>query len=185
MVKRTRLRAVVGLSLSLSALLAFAAPTAALTELIVCNGTCGYSEEYDTEVGRKGANCFYETGSIRLDRITVRPPLMHGNYQQDTKVEWRFKILHRPPLGSYSRIYTSSWQSARADDAMPAYAGNGFSRRTWTAPEDPIGDYKVWVEERWWHGGSVEGFRRVEYDWYKLKWSGNTRVEEDSCPNTW
>jgi hypothetical protein len=182
---RFSLRASVTLLIALSAVIVLASPVSALTELVACNGTCGYSEEYDEEVGRRGANCFYETGSIHLDKITVRPPLMHGNYPQDTKVEWRFKILRRPPLGSFSRIYTSSWQSAKANDSTPAYAGNGFSRRTWTAPENPLGDYKVWVEERWWHGGSVEGFRRVEYDWYKLKWSGKTRVEEDRCTNTW
>jgi hypothetical protein len=71
--------------------------------------------------------------------------------------------------------HTSTYQKALADDAIPAYAGNGFSRRAWSAPNDPSGyRYRVVIDMRWKHNGVVEGKLTVRYDWYKAKSGTNT-----------
>ena len=75
----------------------------------------------------------YEKPGQDLDEITVRPPLMHGYYSNKTKVAWRFKVRRASVGGgNFSTIYTSSWQTAMANDAIPVYAGQGFSRRAWS-----------------------------------------------------
>lgn len=185
MFNRSRLRVVVALSFAISALGVVAAPAAAETVLVDCSTTkCGYYEVYDSGPPY-GANCKYETGSYDLDFMSARPPSMHGYYSYKTKVQWRFKILRQPPssMVSWTTIYTSSYQSALANDAIPAYAGNGFSRRTWNAPENPTGRFKMWIEMRWLRNGNVEGIARVEYDWYKQLWNGNSYTAQDYCYN--
>lgn len=183
MAHRSRFRMLLALTFAVSSLAVIAAPAAAETPLVPCNGTCGYYEVYDTgPAGQKGAVCGYEGNSRDLDFISVRPPLMHGNYSNKTKVEWRFKIRRASSsLGPFSTIHTSSYQSAKANDAIPAYAGSGFSRKWWYASESPDGYYLVWVEMRWWHSGQVEGFARVEYDHYKVLWKTTIFYRADSC----
>jgi len=170
MFKATAVRGLLGLALALGVVIVSAAPVAAERILTDCTGTCGYWEVKDTgPTGPKGAVCVYERGSsYDLDKITVRPPLMHGNYATNTRVGWRFKILHQPVSGGvpFQTIYTSSWQKATATVDFPVYAGN-FFRRAWSVPEDPHGFYQVWVEMRWWApGGGVEGFVQLQYEWY-------------------
>jgi hypothetical protein len=182
--RRRLLSAALGFSLALGTLLAVAQPVGAARILVDCTGTCGYYELYDEQTGKKGANCLYKSASPgELDAITVRPPLMHGNYPTKTKVEWRFRIRHKSSGGidPFVKIYTSSWQSALADDAIPAYPGHGFSRRAWNAPSSPAGFYQVVVELRWWHQGAKEGFVRAQYEWYKAKRNGASYVNNEYC----
>ena len=181
---KSGLRMVLALAFAVSALAGVAAPSAANTTLINCNGTCGYYETYDAAISKKGAVCVYGTSfPYKLNRITVRPPLMHGYYSTKTKVGWRFKIQRMPVGGGpWSTIFTSTYQGAMANDAVPANVGSGFSRRAWQAPSNPAGYFwRVWVELRWWHLGVVEGFARVQYDWYKALRGGSTYTNPDYC----
>ncbi|MEO7119222.1 MAG: hypothetical protein ABIZ34_09660, partial [Candidatus Limnocylindrales bacterium] len=108
-----------------------------------------------------------------LNKITVRPPQnVHGNYSNYTKVEWRFKVQRDAMYSAnWALIYTSSWQSDTANDQLPA---NGFSRRPWVAGENPSGRFRVLIEIRWWHNGSIEGSVRERLQWYKQKGSMST-----------
>lgn len=183
---RSRLSAVVLAAVAM--LVVGAAPVAAETVLNQCSGTCGYWEVKDTgPSGGKGAACQYETGSYDLDFISVRPPLMHGPFANDTKVQWRFKILRSTNFGgTWSTEHTSTWQTAMADDAVPAYAGNGFARRYWYAPESPTGWRKVRVYLRWKNAaGSNIGSAAVEYDWYLRHWNGNKDAAMEHCLQDW
>lgn len=172
-----RLRVLLALSFALTSFAAFAAPASAETILSPCSGTCGSWQVGDGETGQKGANGIYATSfPFELNRITVRPPLMHGDHPSNSQVAWRFKV-QRMPVGGGSWVtrYTSTYQTAQADDAIPAYAGNGFSRRSWSAPNDPSGYYyRVLIDMRWKHNGSVEGRLSLKYDWYKAKSGNNT-----------
>ena len=183
---RSQLRVVIALAFALTAVSALASPAAAEIVLDQCTGTCGYWQVTDMQVGGKGADCVYINSMVapNLKQITVRPPLMHGNYANKTKVSWRFKIQREPPSSmSFNTLYTSSWQTAKADDSIPAYAGHGFARRSWSAPSNPHGYFRVWVEMRFWNqaGSAVEGTARVQYDWYKAIRGGNTYTDESYC----
>jgi len=161
-----------------------AAPAMAETTIVACNGTCGYYQVTDMDPGGKGAVCVYQTSyPYELNKITVRPPLMHGNYSTKTKVGWRFNVLRKNVNGgTWSSIYTSTYQTALANDAIPAYAGHGFSRRAWTAPAHPAGYYyRVAIEMQWWRSGSVKGYAKVKYDWYKGLSGTNSNVQETYC----
>ena len=187
--RRRLLSSALAMSFALATLLVVAQPVAAERILVDCTNICGYYELYDSMNDRRGANCLYEaSGNGDLDKITVRPPLMHGNYSNKTKVEWRFKVRRNAPGGSNTFVvyYTSSWQSALADDAIPAYPGHGFYRRTWIAPENPTGFFQIVVELRWWHHGSVEGFVRAQYEWYKAKRPGyQPYIDNEYCLQNW
>ena len=177
-----RLRLIVALSFALTSVAAFAAPASAESIFSPCSGTCGYWEVYDGETGRKGANGIYATDfPYELNKISVRPPLMHGAHASDSQVAWRFRIQRRDVNGvGWATIYTSTYQKAQADDAIPAYAGNGFSRRSWSAPNDPSGYwYRVMLDLRWKHNGSLEGVLTLKYDWYKAKRGNNTYTNPD------
>lgn len=181
--RRPTLRFLTALAIALSSLAVIAAPVAAETVLVNCNGTCGYWEVYDTgPSGMKGAVCVYEKPGYDLDKMTIRPPLMHGNYSTKTKVGWRYKIRRADVnVGTFHTIYTSSWQTTLANDSIPARDGHGFARRAWTAPENPHGFFDVWVELGWWHNGSREGFARVEYDWYKAQRGSSSYTNNEYC----
>lgn len=183
---RNRFVAALGLALVIGA--AVAAPAAAETVIDPCSGNCGYWEVYDTHPGLKGAVCKYETGSYDLDWIQVRPPLMHGPFPGNTKVQWKFNILRSTNFGgSYTGIYNSSWQTAMANDAIPARAGNGFSWRTWYASDpNPTGWFKVRLL-LWWKNaaGSVIGKMKIEYDHYQGKWNGNNNHRSEYCLQDW
>ena len=182
--RRSKFRALIALAFAISSVAVIVAPAAAATVLTACTGTCGYYEVYDMgPTGQKGAVCVYETGSsYDLDEITIRPPLMHGSRPTKDKVSWRFKIRKQNVNTMvYSTVFTSSYQSAMADDATPAYVGHGFSRRSWRAPENPHGFFYVQIELTWTHNGSREGYAKIEYDWYKAQRSGATDTQPDHC----
>lgn len=186
MFNRPGLRIVGALSLAVSALGVMAVPAAAETTLVACNGTCGYYEVGDSGPPY-GANCKYETVSYDLDWMSARPPLMHGPFMGKTKVGWQFKVLRSTNFGSsWSVHYTSTWQTARANASIPARAGSGFSRRQWTAPENPNAYFKIRVFMRWWNaGGNVIGNASVEYDHYKRLWNGNVDYVSNYCIPEW
>ena len=169
MFNRPRLRLLSAITFALVAVGTLAVPASAETYIQMCNGTCGYYEIGDSGPPY-GANCQYEDGSHHLDKISVRPPLMHGPYSQKTKVRWLFRVFRSTSMGgSWSQIYQSTWQNAMANDAIPARAGSGFSRRTWTAPENPTGWFKVRMLMHWFNAsGNRVGIAAVELDYYKL-----------------
>ena len=187
MVNRTGLRIAIALAFAISAIGAFAAPAAAETVLKDCTGTCGYYEYYDNEPPPSyGANCKYETASYDLDFMSGKPPSVHGPYSYKTQVAWRIRILRSTNMGgSWSTIYTSGWDTAMANDAIPAYAGHGFARIYWHANENPTGWFKMRVYIRWRNaGGNVIGNASAEYNSYKELWNGNSYPNSaDYCPN--
>jgi hypothetical protein len=81
----------------------------------------------------------------------------------------------------FQTIYASSWQTAKANDAIPANVGSGFSRRTWMAPSSPKGYFRVLIEMQWWNHGSVEGFVQLKYDWYTAIRGGSNYTNPDYC----
>ncbi|MEO6350247.1 MAG: hypothetical protein ABIP53_06315 [Candidatus Limnocylindrales bacterium] len=185
MVNRLFLRVVLTLVFALTAAGAIAGPAAAETIIQACNGTCGYYEIRDGGPPY-GANCIYEHASHDLDKISVRPPLMHGPWSYKTKVRWLFRIFRSASMGgSWSQIYQSSWQNAMANDSIPAYAGQGFSRRTWTAPESPTGWFKVRILMHWFNqSGNRVGIAAAEIDNYKLL-DQAVGSNTEYCPQDW
>lgn len=182
---RNRFIAALGLALVIGA--AVAAPASAETVIDPCSGTCGYWEVDDTP-GMHGAVCKYETGSYDLDWISVRAPLMHGPYSNKTTVQWKFNILRSTNFGgSYTGIYNSSWQTAMANNSIPAYQGSGFARRTWYASDpNPTGWFKVRLLLWWKNGaGNVVGKVKVEYDYYQGKWNGISDTRNEYCLQDW
>jgi hypothetical protein len=133
-----------------------------------CSGRCG-SYQVDDSTSLPGAKCSYGTSfPYKLNWISVRPPLMHGDYAAKTPVAWRFRIQRKPnSSGSFKNYFTSSYQQSTANVAIPAYAGHGFSRRTWNAPNNPAGyRYRVILDLIWKKNGSVEGSAHVRYEVY-------------------
>jgi hypothetical protein len=65
---------------------------------------------------------------------------------------------------------------------IPAYDGHGFSRRSWTAPSNPNGyQWRIALDLRWFHNGSVEGTLKLKYDWYKRERGNATDVQPNYC----
>jgi hypothetical protein len=165
---RTALRIALGLIFAMSAASVIAAPAAGAVIVKACVGTCGSYEVGDSST-TYGAKCTYGNSyPYKLLNVNVRPPLMHGNYSTKTKVGWRFKIQRQPTGGGKWLVtYTSSYQTADANDAIPAYLNHGFTRRTWTAPSNPAGYfYRVILELQWWKNGNVEGYAKARDQYY-------------------
>ena len=178
--RRSTFRVMLAMSFAVATSVIAVQPAAAF-RILKDDGPQGNYEIGDEFGGPYGANCLYESGSKDLDKITVRAPRnVHGAYPNKTKVEWRFKVRRNAPGGAstFGVIFESSWQSDRADDAIPA---NGFTRRAWMAPEHPTGFFQIVIEIRWWHLGAVEGFVRGQYEWYKAKWMGGTYQNNEYC----
>jgi len=96
---RSGLRLVMGLVLSMSALAVLAAPAAAETVTQSCQGNCGDWQVDDAAAPRRGGSCFYATSyPYKLKSMSVRPPLMHGDYGNKTKVDWRL-VIQRKSVG--------------------------------------------------------------------------------------
>jgi hypothetical protein len=171
MLKGNRMRLLIAMSAALTSLGVLAAPASAEVVQVECNGRCGYYEVKDAgTASQAGAQCNYGTSyPYKLKSIKVRPPLMHGDYAAKTKVGWRYRIQRKPINGgNWSPIAISSYQTAMASDSIPAYAGSGFTFRKWFAPNNPAGYYyRAVIELQWWKNGSVEGYARVRYEWYR------------------
>jgi hypothetical protein len=182
--KRSGLRIVVALALSIIAVSALAGPAAAETITQPCSGKCGDWQVDDSAMPKRGANCVYGTSyPYKLNKITIRPPIMHSYYSSSTKVQWRYMIQRKNVNGgSWNTYYTSTYQSAEATKAMAAYAGNGFSRRTWNAPSNPAGYfYRVALLLRWWDNGGPEGSLGLRYEWYKAIRGNSTHNSTGYC----
>ena len=184
--RHSSIGALLALVFALGSLIATASPAAAETIFQDCVGTCGSWQVEDTgPTGRKGVVCVFGTSGQSLDRlvkITVRPPQMHGAYPNKTKVAWRFRIRHKANGGTtWSVISTAAYQAAKADDAIPAYAGHGFSRGAWNAPSNPHGFWQVLIDMQWWKAGSVEGTVRLRYTWYKAIRGSATHTNNYWC----
>jgi hypothetical protein len=133
-----------------------------------CTGRCGYYE-VDDSLAMPGAKCSYGTSfPYKLKWISVLPPLMHGDYPGNTPVAWRFRIQRKPnSSGSFNNFFTSGYQQTTANESIPAYAGNGFSRRKWFAPNNPNGyRYRVIIDLIWKKNGMIEGRAHVRYEIY-------------------
>jgi len=189
MFNRSTLRVVLALSFAISALGIAAVPVAAETVLVNCSGTCGYYEYRDNEPPPSyGAACKYETGSYDLDFMSGKPPLVHGPFPYATQVAWRIKILRSTNFGgSWSTIHTSAWDTAKANDAIPAYAGHGFARIYWYANDpNPTGWFKMRVNIRWKNAnGNAIGGASAEYNSYKGLWNGQSDTRTDHCIQDW
>lgn len=180
----TRFRMTLALCLAVASLAIVVAPTLAETVQKGCHGTCGSWQVNDMSTGQKGAVCVYPNKfPYNLDEITIRPPLMHGAYATKSRVGWRFNAQRQGVSGgSWHTIYTSSYQTANADDMVPAYVGHGFARRAWDAPKDPSGyRYRVQIDMKWWKGSSVKGTLTLKYDWYKAQRGGAAYTNQNYC----
>ena len=183
--KSSTIRIVLALAFALMAVGAFSSPAAAETVLSGCSGTCGAWQVNDASVGQKGAVCVYQSsGLYDLKQITVRAPLMHGNYPTKTKVGWRYNIQRKNVNGGgWSTFYTSSYQTSTANDMIPAYTGHGFARRSYSGPSNSHGYYwRVSLDLKWWgKTGSVEGNLTLKYDWYKAIRGSDTYTNSSYC----
>ena len=189
MARGTRWRLLVALSLALAGSTLIAGPASAEQILTQCSGKCGEYQYGDNEPPPQyGANCIYETASYDLDKMSGRPPIVHGPFVNKSKVAWRIKILRSNNFGSsWTTEYISGWDYAMASQTIAAYAGRGFARITYSAPENPVGWRKMRVNIRWWNlsGSSVIGNASAEYNSYKRLWSGNTDSASDHCIQDW
>ena len=170
MSKGSTMRASLALVIALGALLVISiAPVAAEADM-GCTGTCGYYEVYDNDTGTPGAKCTYANGyPYKLKEISIRPPLMHGYQSDKDPVGWAFRIQRKSVNGGKWRpFFDSGYQNSSASETIPAYAGHGFSRRTWTAPNNPGGYFwRVVLLLRWKaDNGNVVGRAKVRYEWY-------------------
>lgn len=189
MINRSGLRLVAALAMALTSIGALAAPAAAETIIQGCAGNCGFYEYYDNEPPPSyGANCKYETGSYDLDFMSGKPPSVHGPFANKTQVAWRIKILRSTNMGgSWSTVHTSAWDTAMADDAIPARAGHGFGRIYWYASDpNPTGWFKMRVNIRWKNAnGNTIGNASAEYNSYKGLWSNQSDTRMDHCIQDW
>ena len=185
MTRVRRIRLLVALGFALTSIGVFAAPASAESIQVACNGRCGYYEVKDQPTaGMAGAQCNYATSyPYKLTSIKVRPPLMHGDYTAKTKVGWRYRIQRKPVGGgNWAPIAISSYQTAMASDAIPAYAGSGFTFRKWFAPNNPNGYfYRAVIELQWWKNGSVEGYARIRYENYRRVSGSNSNMAPNYC----
>jgi hypothetical protein len=183
--RSSSMRVIVAMALALATGILAAQPVAAARHLYT-TGDIGSFDEFnfrDYDDGPYGANCIYETGSSDdLERITVRAPInVHGlaTHPNWSKVEWRFKIRRNSPgPGTFQTIFTSSWQTDLANDQ---YVADDFTRRPWIAPANPSGFYQVLIEVRFWKQGSVHGFTRWQYEWYKAKRGSGVYENNEYC----
>jgi hypothetical protein len=160
----------VGLALALSTiLLVGVAPASAAVIVVECNGTCGYYEITDNDMA-PGARCNYANSfPYKLLNISTRPPLMHGNYLNNTKVGWKVRIQRKPiNSGHWAPIFISNYQTAMANEEIPAYGGQRFSRIIRNAPNNPAGyQYRVVLHLAWWKpNGNLDGTAKVRLEWY-------------------
>ena len=186
---RYGVRILIALSLAIAGSTLLAFPASAAEILNDCSGTCGeYQYGDDEPPPQYGANCIYETGSFDLDRMSARPPIVHGPFTSKSMVGWRMKVLRSNNFGSSWTVeYKSGWDTAMASQSIAAYAGSGFARQTYTVPENPVGWRKIQVNIRWWNlsGSSVVGRAKAEYNSYKRLWNGNSDAGTDHCIQDW
>lgn len=164
------------------ALMVAAAPVAA-EDLISQSGTYGKADIADfADGGGQGATCTYENNSSKeLDTIKVRGPKVWGNASGKRWVGWRYVIQRATEFeGAFSTYRTSSWVKAKASKTAPVQ----FATRTWTAPEDPTGFFRVRVQIRWYEPGSstkVMGRMTLQDAWYKVKRGSKSAVHMGQC----
>jgi hypothetical protein len=182
MFKRSALRASLALTFALSSLVVVAVVPATAAVDSGCVGKCGYYEVYDS-MSMPGAKCVYRTSyPYNLKEISVRPPLMHGDYINKTPVAWRFRVQRQSVGGgSWSNYFTSSYQQSTASDSIPAYANHGFSRRTWTASGVNMKRFRIVLDLRWKRNGSVEGTAKVRYTVYNKVRGNDSDKVNDYC----
>lgn len=177
------------LALAPAALAVLLVAQPALAEVVLKeSGNYGPYEVYDQSAPRRGANCIYETGSHDLDSISVRGPHnVHSSNNLPTsqlqKVGWRYVIQRQVPrvVGPWSDYFKSSWVYEMVDgNTNPGQ----FARRSWIAPENPTGHYRVLIIIKWVKPSTATqtwGTARIRYEWYKAKWKGNSYVNPDTC----
>ena len=179
---RNRFLTALGFALVVGTFLA--APASATS----CSGVCGSFSVTDT-TSKKGAICKYETGSYDLDWISVRPPKMFGPYASMTKVTWYFKIYRSKDFGSsWQTAFVSTEQVAMASNTSAASLGNGFTRRTWNAPDpNPTGWFKLGVIMRWKNAANnyIGSNGPIYYHHYMGQWNGFTDSRTDYCLQDW
>jgi hypothetical protein len=174
----------------LMTLMLVAQPVAASTP-ISQTGAYGAYEITDFENTQRGANCLYEghktNGKNRLDKISIRPPKVYADQAPSGDpgqwVGWRYIIQRDSNFDQvYSDVYVSSFVKDKAKLAQLA----DFTRRTWTAPEDPKGNYRVRIVIKWFkYGSSTQQSAKVveQLEWYHLKVGSNAsgKVRHNVC----
>jgi len=173
---------------SLLLVLAVGGQPALASTFISGTGKWGAYNVFDTSGGPQGGRCVHKDSGIhKLLKIKVRPPTIFGFYETNSWVGWRYKIFRRGASGSWSSIFKSSIHKDRARETA---AADDFNMRTWLAPTNPSGGYKVRIVMFWYVPGSqtsVEGKVVVEYDWYRSHLKGdaaNWYLTEDYCRPT-
>jgi hypothetical protein len=170
-------------------------PAAAETVTVSCQGTCGAYYAYDDNLANQGAQCVYNTTANAFDehlinQIVVRPPEMNGYYTAMTPVSWRYKIQRSRSAGieqpaHKSIVFTSAWQTSRANTVYTAYLSSGFTSRAHAWTEDytyaDFDQYRVFVQMRWSHNGSVEGRETIRYEWYRQTKGSDAAIEQRWC----
>jgi len=161
-------------------------PAAAYTVVSRSGATGPYSlTDAAAPFGTQGATCFYGTSSYKLVKIEVRRPQVKArnrtNGRDSQSVGWQFIVQHQTPSGTtWATIYGSTFVKATAYDNLAA----SFANRSWVAPADPSGRYRLLVVIRWYTpGGSstIEGQVKVRDQYYKLTWNGNPVLGDGSC----
>jgi hypothetical protein len=168
--------------------LALGVQPAAAAIVVHNSGDYGVFQFDDNHDSKRGANCDYEThrtnGSYLLDDISVRAPKVYaidtGGGIQHQLVGWKYKIQVQPLSGPFHTVFTSSVVKAHATDSAPA----AFSRRTWKAPENPSGNYRVEVSLYWFQPNTtnlVAGKIIADIEYYNAREGANSIIRQTDC----
>jgi hypothetical protein len=170
----------------LLALTLAASPVTAET-IVSSSGKVGPYEINDQSGGPYGANCLYETSNPgELDKINIRPPANVHSYGASSSsqwVGWRYIIgRDAPPIdGHWVTYHQSSIVKERVNNNTDP---SSFGRRTWTAPENVTGQWRVRIVIYWYKrpgSSEVSGKTKIEYDWYKSKRGAQWHEDQDRC----
>jgi len=168
--------------------LALSAQPAAAATVVHSSGDYGVYQFDDNHDTTRGANCDYHThktkGSYLLADISVRAPRVYavdtGGGIQHQLVGWKYRIQVQPLSGPFTTVFTSSVVKANASDSVPA----AFSRRTWTAPAHPSGNYRVQVSLYWFKPNTsttVGGKVVANIDYYHAREGANSIIRQTDC----
>jgi hypothetical protein len=170
----------------LVALLVGAQPAAAFTVLSSTGLTGPYSlTDASSPTGHQSATCTYATATYKLTKIEVRHPQVKARnrtgHLDRQSTGWQFIVQHQTPSGTtWSTIYSSTFAKATAADNLAA----PFVNRTWAAPANPTGKYRIQLVIRWYTPGSsttIDGHVKLRDAYYESKWNGNALISSGFC----
>jgi len=171
---------------ALALLITAEGPAAAFT----VTGQSGLTGPYSltdamSPAGYQAVVCSYSTAGSKLTLVTAHHPVVKARNRtagRDSQVvAWQFIVQHATPSGTtFTTLYASPFARAKAYDNLAA----PFADRSWQAPPDPTGKYRVVIVVRWYVPGSttaIAGQVKLRDGFYESRWNGHSIVSPDWC----